>query len=272
MKKISLALILFLLVTSIFFGCSNSNSDKANNIVSNTIPLKSSNYDILNISVDVGGVIIKEGEGFSLSVENIKNEWLTVKSDNSVLNVKYGPEDPDDIKGIDTSAHKIIITVPYDHNTKELTVEAGTGDMSVKDLTCEKLSLHCGTGNSEMSNTQCSNLSIECGSGVLQFSGIKVNETTDINMGSGSAKIEGALGNNVSVEGGTGDLNLDISGDKADYCINGEFPTRSVYVNGEKISGSADPWENGGSSSGNCTKERAINIEGGVGDININFK
>lgn len=272
MKKTSLAVILFLLVMSLFFGCSNGNSDEVNNTISDNIPLASSNYNVMNVSVDVGGVIIEKGDSFSLNVENIISKWLTVKSDNSVLDVKYGPEDPDDIKGIDTSSHKIIITVPYDHNTKDITLEVGTGDMSVKDLLCEKISLHCGTGSSEMSNIQCSNLSIECGSGVLQFSDIKVNENTNINMGSGSAKINGTLGDKISVEGGTGTLNLDISGDKADYCINGEFPTRSVYVNGEKISGSSDPWENGGNSSDNCTKDRVINIEGGVGDININFK
>ena len=81
------------------------------------------------INSGVGEIIVKEGETFSVVGENIIKDWVSSEYNNGEFLLNYSPEKPEDIKGIDTSSHKIIFTLPKEHNISFAEFVNGVGQV-----------------------------------------------------------------------------------------------------------------------------------------------
>lgn len=83
-----------------------------------------------------------------------------------------------------------------------------------------------------------------------------------INNGVGDLTLEGVSFKELELDGGIGDTHLLLTGEISDYSFDIDFGIGSIYLDGEEIEEI---------KTKNKTAESTVEIDGGIGDVYINF-
>ncbi len=208
----------------------------------------------LDIEVNFTNLIIEKGD--YLRVET-NNENIEYKQDNQKLRIKE--------KAINWFAKNdegdLIVYIPENLKFEQVKINAGAGKIHIENLNTEKLNLELGAGETEIESlTVTDNCKINSGAGKVSIASGKINDLK-LDMGIGKFEISAEITGNSKVDAGIGNLNLDIKGNRKDYTIKANKGIGNIKIDKKEIS------EDAVYGSG----ENAIKIEGGIGNIDVNF-
>ncbi|MBS5805614.1 MAG: DUF4097 family beta strand repeat protein [Firmicutes bacterium] len=210
------------------------------------------NSDINNIKIDVGttNMVIKYGDTFSITAENVSKEFK-IKEEGNTLVIK---EKNITIFGNKKSSHTTI-TIPNDLNN--LSIDIGAGKLELSDITSNNFSLNQGAGKVVITNLISNNTTIDGGAGELHITSSKL-QNLDLELGAGKCYYNGILLGNNKIDQGVGELILDLY--REDYTIKASKGLGSITINGESYSKDVTVGEG----------INDIKIDGGIGSIIIN--
>ena len=210
------------------------------------------NSDINNIKIDVGttNMVIKYGDTFSITAENVSKEFK-IKEEGNTLVIK---EKNITIFGNKKSSHTTI-TIPNDLNN--LSIDIGAGKLELSDITSNNFSLNQGAGKVVITNLISNNTTIDGGTGELHITSSKL-QNLDLDLGAGKCYYNGILLGNNKIDQGVGELILDLY--REDYTIKASKGLGSITINGESYSKDVTVGEG----------INDIKIDGGIGSIIIN--
>ena len=210
------------------------------------------NSDINNIKIDVGttNMVIKYGDTFSITAENVSKEFK-IKEEGNTLIIK---EKNITIFGNKKSSHTTI-TIPSSLNN--LSIDIGAGKLELSDITSNNFSLNQGAGKVVITNLISNNTTIDGGTGELHITSSKL-QNLDLDLGAGKCYYNGILLGNNKIDQGVGELILDLY--REDYTIKASKGLGSITINGERYSKDVTVGEG----------INDIKIDGGIGSIIIN--
>lgn len=208
----------------------------------------------VDIDVDFTNLIIKNGD--YLRVET-NNQNIDYKQDNQKLKIKEKTHNwfAKNDKG------NLIVYIPENLKFEQVKINADAGKIHIENLNTEKLNLELGAGETEIENLIVTyNCKINSGAGKVSISSGKINDMK-LDMGIGKFEISSEITGNSKVNAGIGNLNLDIKGIRENYTLKANKGIGNIKIDKKEIS------EDAVYGSG----ENAIKIEGGIGNIDVNF-
>ncbi len=253
-KYLAVCLAIFLIITILsivilgisslgsIFGIHNSGSNKCNY----------NNVNSLDIDVVNTNITIKDGETFSIdsTSENTicKNNGseLVIKEKNKLLNLR---------------SSDLTIYIPKDYEFDEVSINTNVGKLEIDSIISNELDLDLGKGSTFIKYLKSNNTSIETGVGKLEIASSDISNL-DFDMGVGKAIINTTLTGRNEIDANVGSLELNLFGNKNDYKIKLDGCVGKNVIDNEKVSSDAIY------GSG----RNLINIDGGVGKIEINFR
>ena len=227
--------------------------------------------DKISIKEHVASIkIFKSGDNsgdIMIKAENIVNGEFKASEKNGVLEISYNPNMtkigilsmPRINFGI-TKTPVINIYLPEGKLFDEINFNGGVGTISAEYLNAQSVYIDGGVGTVDVKNMTAENLKVDGGVGTIKINGT-VNGSTRIDGGVGTVDITGELNGDVKLATGVGSASLNLTGDVNDYNVRANTGVGTIRLNGAKIS---DSGQNGGKYS--------MNIDAGVGSININIR
>jgi len=218
----------------------------------------------LYVKNGIGKLTIKSGDSLKVEGRNVsKNFKATVKNGTLIV------EEEDYIRkflwfeiGRPKSRSTITVYIPHDFTAGKIEVESGAGEVVLEDFSAEKLVIDAGVGNIYGQNITAQAVKGSGGVGDITFYDVNLSNI-DFDSGVGNLKIEGIISGNSEFDCGVGNIKLTIKGNREDYAIRCNSGVGSIRVNGEKVS---SDYKDSYSSAAH-----SINIDGGVGNVNIDF-
>lgn len=259
MKKFLFALLALCICPYLLVACDDKPGNP--NIVTTDVNI-SVNEPVSELicHISVGNITVKTGETFELQASNVVENWLTVDNSDGILHITYEPPTPDDVRGVDTSTHNIVLTIPESLTLSAVELNSGTGTLTASNITATRFSLAGGSGRVALDKINAPDFTIEGGSGAIACTNITSLTTSSFSPSIGTISVSGEIEGNISIEGGTGTLTVNFAKPYADYSIKGEIAMSTVNVNGRKWNGNS-----------NGAAPNKISIDGGMSTINLNF-
>lgn len=249
MKMYIVAVFVFLLLFALA-SCANETA-----VVGETKTYEiTSEIHSLDIQINAADFIIEHGDRFSVE-SNLK--YLSVSERDGVLTLaeeqKYGIHDTD-------AALKLC--VPNNIVFEKVAITTGAAKLTADSLSANSVELKLGAGNVQFGCLNAySNADLEGGAGQITITSGTINDLT-LEMGVGELNLSTALLGNSNLKFGVGKSELTLIGSIDDYKVDIKKGIGSISVDGRNISDFG--------SSGNG--QNNINVEGGVGTVNIVFK
>ena len=209
----------------------------------------------IEIEVATVNINIKQGEKFSFET-NSKNMWITRENDTILIRekTKVGP------LVHSTNLGEATIYIPKNVEIAKIKLETGAGNVNISDLNLQEVDFELGAGNVKLQNIISNNkCKIEGGAGKIEISDSEF-KNMNLDLGVGNLDLNAKLIGNSSINCGVGQLNLNLIGNVEDYKIDVEKGIGTAKIKDDDISGT---YSNG---------DNYIDIEGGVGAINIDFQ
>ncbi|MBQ7140214.1 MAG: DUF4097 family beta strand repeat protein [Bacilli bacterium] len=249
--------LVFNIILGIMYGV-NSISNIFDDNESNVGNLKdlniNSNVQVLNVDVSSVNITVKEGNKFKVETNN-KN--INYKIDNNKLFItetKYNWFNRKD-------SSDLIIYVPSHLTFDNVILENGAGKINIDELYTKRLYLDLGAGKVKVNNlTVLNDTEIDGGAGEINITNSKINDL-DLDMGIGKLSLTSKIIGDSEIDAGVGELNLNLIGSLNDYKIKLDKGIGSASINSEKMR----------SETYYGTGSNLIDIDGGVGSINIDF-
>lgn len=256
-KYIATAFAIFLIISIVsgILGVAGIFGLFEENALLDTLKTYSVSNGITKLEIDIAAAdfTIKESDSFFVE-SNLKN--LNVTEKNGVLIIKAKNR-----IGIKHTNATLVLGIPKETVFKDADITTGAGKLSIDILAADALELEFGAGeviiNSLVSNN---NININGGAGKITILDGQLNNL-DLDMGVGQLNLTAALSGNNDFDLGVGESNLTLIGNEEDYSIQIEKGVGNVTVNGKSVS-------NYNTVNGNSI----IDIDGGVGAINLKFK
>ncbi len=258
-KYLAIALAISL-IASIFMGIyhvvgafggllTNNTSGEGLNI--NDYPASS---NILSIDIKASKLKIIEGE--YLKVES-DSEYITSSQDYNKLAITEKPHSILNKKNDEETT----IYVPKDMTFDKVYISSGAGTINIETIATHDLELELGAGKLEIDKiTTYNNTNIESGAGEVIIKNAKLSNL-DLDAGVGKFTLNTSLTGTSKIDAGVGELNLNLLDSKENYSIYTETGIGSIMIDGNNVK---DESTYGMGSN-------KIDIDGGVGSINIKF-
>lgn len=217
------------------------------------VTLKETNSNKIKIELASSTFIIKEGTNLKLESNHSK---ITAKEENGYLKIKEQKN-----WNINKTTNQMVLTLPNNQVLEYLEIETGAGLFEIESLKVNELDLDLGAGKVIIDNLEVyRSASIDGGLGEIIVNKSKINNL-ELNMGIGKLTLNANIFGNSKIEAGVGNIDLNLLGNKEIYTLKLEKGLGSVQVDGKRI-------ENNTFGTG----LNVLNVEGGIGAININFK
>lgn len=215
----------------------------------------------MTINFNAGNLTIQSGDKFTIGGTGFSS-GLSIKVANGTLVI----EDKENTNIFNNLFHQnnvpgLVITVPKSTVLNLVDLEIGAGRGEITDISAKELNIKQGVGELVASGIQADSGNLSGGAGAVSFDKVKLNNF-DIQSGVGLVKITGQLTGKLKLDCGVGQTILNINGDLNDYFINADQGLGPITVNGLGIA------ENG---TGSKTAANSLEINGGVGPVEINF-
>ena len=209
----------------------------------------------IDIDAISSNIIIKQGNEFKVEASNLSNKFSS-KLNNGVLNIK----ETKTWFWENNSSGIITIYIPNEANLEELKIDSGAGKIEISDIFANNFNIDHGAGILEISNSNFNNTDIDGGAGEIKIFASNLNNVK-MDAGVGKVTIEADITGNSKIECGVGELNISLLGNKEDYTIKAEKGIGSIKLDNED--------KNQDTIYG--TGKNIIELEGGIGSINVKF-
>lgn len=211
--------------------------------------------EITDLEIEVATADIIITKGASLSIESDRFGFS--------LKEKKGKISLEERGGIFAfnKNRKVKITVPEGFTFDKLEIETGASDISGDALKANSLEFDIGAGSIALDSLEVyEKANIDCGAGELVLNNGTINNL-NFSLGVGNAKVNSVLTSDCDFECGVGELELNLPDGKDNYSFRFDTGLGPVMLDSQRIRSGAEI----GSGS------NKIQVEGGVGSINITF-
>lgn len=228
----------------------NESSDITENLKNLSI-----NADVVTLNIDVKSVKVTIKEGENLSAQTNNGTIKVEQNDNKLLITQ---------KKVNRFYHdngELIIYVPSTMKFDAVSLSTGAGDVTIDSLSAKELFLELGAGKVSINKLIVSDKTkINGGAGAMTITSSDVSNL-DLNIGVGSVAMTSSVKGNSKIDSGVGQIDLNLIGTTDDYRIYLKKGLGSSTIDGKNMS------DNSSYGAGN----NLIDIDGGVGNINVNF-
>ncbi len=255
------AFLIFSIISSIFgvmysfgniFGLRTKNEiikDKMD-----TINFESSDINSLEIEVVFTNLIIKKGDFLQAETNN---ENINFNQNNKIVQIK----EKEHTWFVGNNKGDLVVYIPENISFDTVKIKAGAGKIQIENIDTRKLSLELGAGETSIQKLNVlEKCKIESGAGKVSILNGYINEL-DLDLGVGKFSMTSAIKGNSKINAGIGSLELNVLGSKNDYVIKANKGIGNILIDGLNVS---DNYTYGNG-------EDTLNIEGGIGSINVNF-
>lgn len=259
-KYLALAFAIFLVVTIIQFSTVFIDSiapmlglehSSDNGQVEEIISLNDDEISYLDIDLLAANVEIKQGDKFEAKSNN-KN--ITCKQDGQKIKIEEKK------KGFLGKSYKgkLIITIPDNLVLDTVSIDAGAGKVSIDKLQAKTGKFDLGAGQFSVKEIYITkDLEVDSGAGKVTIAGGSIHNL-DLDMGVGKTSICSSLSGKSEIDAGVGQLQLELLEVENGYSLKVEKGIGSISYNGKGID-----------SSSFGSGKNFVNIEGGIGSIEI---
>ena len=210
------------------------------------------NISSIEIDLNTTNLEIKVGPEFRVEASNVTNSF-EVRERNGNLSIE---DDSFWLFG-NNNAGKVVVYVPDYLN--ELSIDTGASETTIDSISAREFSLDYGVGVIAINNCDFANAEIDSGTGE-----ININDTTltnaQLDAGVGRVNFNGQILGRSSISAGVGEINLSLTGGNDLYSIRFDQGIGTTTIDNEE-------YNNSSYGNGN----NIIDIDGGIGGININF-
>ncbi len=208
----------------------------------------------LHVEINAADFTIKQGDRFAVE-SNLK--YLTVEDKNGVLTIKETQKFSSKYTGA-----LLTLFVPANTTFQKADITTGAGRLTADYLSADTLKLVLGAGEVRIDTLiALSAADIDGGAGKITVSGGALRHL-DLDMGVGQLNLTTKLTGESDLDLGIGESNITVIGNRADYRLDVEKGLGTLTVDGSVVS-SIKERGNG---------ENEIDINGGIGAINLAFK
>ena len=209
-----------------------------------------------NLEIDLSGAQLEVKTDDNFSVKSNHKYLKLENTDGSLLIKEDHP-----VFGFHSEGALVILTVPEDFAFNKVTISAGAREVKADTLLSEKLSLNLGAGEVHIDKlVATTRATINSGAGELNIGGGELADL-DFDMGVGEANLQSRLTGDCDIDYGVGELNLTLIGTADDYRISLDKGAGKATLDGVKMSDDVVYGDG----------ENSIEIDGGVGDMKIEF-
>lgn len=248
--------LIFSIISSIIYGLSFVGSIFDNDKQSDNLKELKINNSALILDIDVSSSNINVKQGNTLKVET-NNKYIHTNQYKNKLYIKEKKHDL--FKKNDDN--KLTVYVPKDFIFDLVNIKTGASKLNISTLSTKKLSLSLGAGKVKVSNLNVANSAdIEGGAGEIVIEDSSITNL-DLDMGAGKLLLNSKLTGNNKIDAGVGKMDLLLIGSLNDYNIMLDKGIGSATINNSNM-------ENDKTYGIGTNK---IDIEGGIGSINIDF-
>lgn len=245
-KYIATAFALFLVVTIISailsagYGILNSIGliHTKDNIITEDFKVISNDVkEVSTLKIDLActNLEIKVGDKFKVETNNSK---IVFEENNGNAQIK---EKNENWLNNNNNSSDLIVYIP--EAIPNLYLELGAGDVHIENIVVtQQIEINGGVGKTDLKSCKINNLQANLGMGEFTFYGELTGKNT--------------------ISSGIGEVNLNLINNKEDYTIDVSKGIGTVVLDGENVE--ADRKYGNG--------ENYLDIDGGIGDININFE
>ncbi|BCJ94733.1 hypothetical protein acsn021_23020 [Anaerocolumna cellulosilytica] len=221
-------------------------------------PISYKKVDSLKLDVSSGTVTIKEGETFSVDVNEAGADYVKSEVSDGILKITdsgYFNADRNDevhvisIFGVKVRTDKnniswpdntrIEITLPQEFKADKLTLSIGAGAIQADSLKAKTAIVNVGAGRiriDELNVENASSYSVGAGELIIEdFTGRDI----DVECGIGAISLSGIIKGVNEVNCGIGSVEMDINGKEEDYNYDVSSGIGTVRINNNKYSGIA---------------------------------
>lgn len=260
-KYIAVAFAIFLIVTIIggiitgLTGISYIISDREIEAIGEK-KVYSIDSDISSLSVNLSGAQLKIKASDKFSLES-NHKYIYVKEENGKLTVSEKKKP----FSFFSEGVTVVLNVPESLVFDVAVIDTGAGEVVIESLCADTLELSLGAGKADIknltANTRCQ---IDGGAGELNINGGRLCNLK-LDMGVGELTLKSRIEGKSELDYGVGESNLILMGSKADYKIDIDKGIGEAKISGESMK----------DDSVYGTGESFIEIDGGVGALNIEF-
>ena len=251
---LALAFLIIGSVISITFEVVSSFTDvfsKEELIDSITYDVKSS-IENLDIKVNSTKLNIINGESFK----------VTTNSNKIKVNEVNGKLEIIDKSNKMIKDKELTITIPNNYNFRDVKIDLGAGETVIDKLSALIIDIEMDAGKLTINDIEAVNsMDIDGSAGEILILNCKVNNL-DLDMGVGKSSVHGLITGKSKIDAGVGQLNINLLGTLEDYKFKVNKGIGSIKLNGNGLE----------DNSINGNGVNLIDIEGGVGEINITTK
>lgn len=231
------------------------NNNDSNNIIETSSDFENENVAFLDIDIAYSNLTIRKGE--YLKVESSDKD-IQCKQDEQKIIIKERNSNWFN----NTKKEELIVYVPENLQFDKVNINTGVGKVNIEILNTKVLKMDLGAGETSIQNINITeSAKIDTGAGKVNIKEAKINDLR-CDLGIGATEISAKLLGNTRIGTGVGNLKLDVLGKKEEYETKVNKGLGNVTIDEEKIS------DNEVVGNG----ENKIDIDGGVGEIKINFR
>lgn len=214
------------------------------------------NINEIDIDAISSNIIIKKADKFKVEANNLRNQFSS-----KVINGKLKVEERKKWIFANNFAGQIVIYVPENTSLNKLKIDAGAGKIEIENIVADKFNLNQGAGIVKISNSGFNKTDIDGGAGKIEVSASVLNDLK-LDAGVGKIELEAYIKGKSKIECGIGETDVTLLGEEKDYQIVAEKGIGSIRIQGKEQA----------SNTKYGIGENEINIEGGIGSINLNFE
>lgn len=212
------------------------------------------NFTCISINLSAAELEIQIGENFAVETNH---QYLEYEAKGDILKIN-------ETRPFFTShsGMKVILTIPEGIVFDYADISAGAGSVTIDNLRANSLSIDLGAGEFIAKRLDAiDNAEIDGGAGSVTIADGRLNNA-DVEMGIGELNLTGELSGKSSIDYGIGETNLVLIGEDNDYKIELDKGLGEARLDGRVMS----------DDSVYGAGEKRIEIDGGVGELNITFK
>lgn len=211
----------------------------------------------LKVELAFTNLEIKTGDNFKVETNNSKITFTDNNGSVKIKEEKYNWSQNHD------NASELIIYLPENMITLDETkIATGAGNINIEKLNTQGLYLELGAGDVHIENIMATQeAKIDGGLGKTELKSCEINNLK-ANLGMGEFVFSGKLTGKNEVDSGVGTINIDLLDSSENYTIDVDKGIGSVTLDGKKLD----------MDRVYGTGENYLDIDGGIGEIKINFK
>lgn len=250
--------LIFTIISSIIFGISFvTGLFYEDDFIMSNMKATTITTEISNLDIKIAGTSLTINSGDEFNIET-NNKYIEIKESKNKLIIK---EKKHFWFSNQINNSQLIITIPDSVILKEISLEAGAGKIEIDSLSTDKLDFDLGAGKVNIQNLLVQKeADIDSGAGELTINKSTLTDL-ELDMGVGKVEISSSILGNSEINAGVGELEINLSGNEEDYKINIEKGIGNAKINNENIT----------SNTTYGTGTNRLDIDGGVGNISVNF-